>query len=55
MHIPHDAHLMEMGCGMCGMRCPFTHETDPPLTVQRAELWACLHQLVCPALCHCDD
>lgn len=55
MHVPEDAQIAQVGCGMCGMRCTFTAETDPPLTPKRAEIWICLHQLVCPALCHCED
>ena len=29
----------------CGDRC-----TTEPLTRQTAEIWACLHQLVCPLM-----
>jgi len=55
MHLPDNAELAEIGCALCGQACPFTVRTNPPLTRKRAEIWACLHQLVCPAMCHCND
>jgi hypothetical protein len=54
-NIPRDDELVEVGCAFCGERCDYTNETDPPLTRQRAEIWAGLHSLVCPALCQCEQ
>lgn len=34
----------------CGAHCDRTSQTDPPLDRQTAEIWMCLHQLVCPLL-----
>jgi hypothetical protein len=35
-------------CSDCGDRCPYTDETDPPLTHELGDSWYDLHKLLCP-------
>jgi hypothetical protein len=37
------------GCWQCGTFCPWTDETEPPLTKELSDMWFEAHRDVCPA------
>jgi hypothetical protein len=39
--------LVSAGCWQCGTFCPWTDETDPPLTKELSDLWFDAHKKVC--------
>lgn len=40
--------LVTSGCWHCKTRCPWTDETDPPLTRELSDMWFEAHKKVCP-------